>query len=96
MFSKVDRFFRDYDGTKYLVLFGPERYNAIYNRIRDLIELKSGITYAFSYNYAKILRFGETKVAEEKFYGARKSIEFWDFECWQYSHLKISWNKEQF
>ena len=28
-FDKVDRLIRDYDGTKYLVLFGPEKYDAI-------------------------------------------------------------------
>ena len=37
---------------EYLVLFGLEKY-AIYDRIRYLIELKSGITYVFSCNYAK-------------------------------------------
>ena len=33
MFNKVDRFIRDYDGTKYLVSFSLEKYNAIYDRI---------------------------------------------------------------
>ena len=41
-------FIRDYDGTKYLVLFRLEKYDAIYDRIRYLIGLH------FSYNYAKI------------------------------------------
>ena len=36
-FDKVDGFIRVYDGTRYLVLFGPEKYQAIYNRIRFLI-----------------------------------------------------------
>ena len=40
-------FIRDYDGTRYLVLFGPEKYDSIYNRIRYLISHKSGITYVF-------------------------------------------------
>ena len=53
MFDKVDRFIRVYHGTKYLVLVCNERSNAIYDRIRYLIELKSGITYVFSHNYAK-------------------------------------------
>lgn len=52
MFDKVDGF-RDYDGTKYFVLFSAEKY-VIYDRIRHLIELKSGIIYGFPYNYAKI------------------------------------------
>ena len=54
MFDKVNGFIRDSDGTKYLVLFGLKKYDAIYDRIRYLIGLKSGITYVLSYNYAKI------------------------------------------
>ena len=34
MFDKVDGFVKDYDGTKYLVLFGIEKCNAIYDRIK--------------------------------------------------------------
>ena len=37
-----------------LVLFGPEKYDAISNRIRYLIRQKSGITYVFPHNYTKI------------------------------------------
>ena len=40
--------------TKYLVLFSLEKSNAIYNRIRYLIGLKSGISYIFSHNHAKV------------------------------------------
>ena len=47
-FDKVDGFIRINDGTRYLSLFGPEKYDAIYNRIRYLISLKISITYAFS------------------------------------------------
>ena len=32
-FVKVDEFIRVSDGTRYLVLFGPEKYDAIYNRL---------------------------------------------------------------
>ena len=39
--------FRDYDRTKDLLLFGLEKYNAIYNRIRYLTGLKSSITDVF-------------------------------------------------
>ena len=53
-FDKIDGFIRVYDGTRYLVLFGNEKYESIYNRIRYLISLKRGITYAFAHNYAKI------------------------------------------
>ena len=40
IFDKVDGFIRDYGGTKYLVLFGPEKYDAILDRIRYFIKLK--------------------------------------------------------
>ena len=45
MFDKVNGFIRDYDGTKYLVLFGLKKFNAIYDRNRYLIGLKIGIGY---------------------------------------------------
>ena len=54
MFDKVDGFIRVYDGTRYLVLFGPEKYDAIYNSVRYLITQKSDITYVLSHNYARI------------------------------------------
>ena len=54
MFDKVNEFIRNYEGTKYLVLFGLEKYNVIYDGIRYLLGLKSGIRYVFSHNYAKI------------------------------------------
>ena len=38
---------RIYNGTRYLVLTGLEKYNAIYIRIRYFISLKSGIRYVF-------------------------------------------------
>ena len=31
--NKINGFIRIYDGTKYLTLFGSEKYDAIYNRI---------------------------------------------------------------
>ena len=40
--DKVDGFIRVYDGTRYLVLFAPEKHDAIYNRI---------MSYVFSHNY---------------------------------------------
>ena len=41
-FNILDGFIRVYDGTRNLVLFVPEKYYAIYNRIRYLIGVKSG------------------------------------------------------
>ena len=44
-FDKIEGF-RVYDGTRYLdILFGPEKHDAICNRIRYLIGVKIGITY---------------------------------------------------
>ena len=43
----IDGLIRNYDRTNYLVLFGFQKYNAIYDRIRYLIGLKSGITYVY-------------------------------------------------
>ena len=53
-FDKIDGSIRVYDGIRYLTLFGSEKYDAIYNRIRYLISLKSRITYVFCQYYTKI------------------------------------------
>ena len=53
-FDKLHGFTGVYDGTRYLVLFGREKYDAICNRIRYLISLKIGIKYVISHNDAKI------------------------------------------
>ena len=53
-FDKIDWFITVYDGTRYLALFDPEKYDVIYNSIRYLIIQKSGIAYVFSHNSAKI------------------------------------------
>ena len=53
-FDKVDEFIRVYKGIRYLVLFGPEKVDAIYDKIRYLISQKSCITYIISHNFAKI------------------------------------------
>ena len=44
----------DMVGTRYLVLLGAKKYDFIYNRIRYLIGVKSGMTYINSHNCAKI------------------------------------------
>ena len=53
-FDKIDRFIRIYDETRYLTLFGSEKYDTIYNRIRYLVSLKSSIAYIFSHYFGKI------------------------------------------
>ena len=52
--DKIDGLVRIYDGTRYLTVFDSEKYGTIYDRIRCLISLKSGITYVFSHYFAKI------------------------------------------
>ena len=52
--DKIDGFVRVYDGTRYLPLFGSEKYDSVYNRIRCLISVDIGITYITSLNHAKI------------------------------------------
>ena len=53
-FETIDGFIKIYDGIRYLVLFGPERYDTINNRIRYLISEKCGITDIISHNFARI------------------------------------------
>ena len=40
-FDKIDWILKIYDGTRYLTLFGSKKYDAIYDRIRYLINLES-------------------------------------------------------
>ena len=49
-FNKINGFNRVYDGTGF-ALFGREKFDFIYNRIRYLIGQKSCITYVISQNY---------------------------------------------
>ena len=35
-FNKIDGFVRNDDGNRYLTLFGSEKYDTIYNRIKSL------------------------------------------------------------
>ena len=53
-FYEIDGFIKIYDGIRYLVLFGPGWYDAIYNKIRYLISEKSGITDSINHNFARI------------------------------------------
>ena len=43
------------DGTRYIALFGSEKYEAVYNRIRYFISLKSSITFT-SFTIAQKLK----------------------------------------
>ena len=53
-FDEIDGFIKIYDPTGYLLLFGHEKYDAIYDEIRYLTSEKSGITYSISQNFARI------------------------------------------
>ena len=53
-FDKVDGLIRVYASSRYLALFGLEKYDVIYNRIRYLISRNGGISYVFSHSYTKI------------------------------------------
>ena len=53
-FDQIGGFIRIYYGTRYLKLFDSEKHDAIYDRIRYLISLKSGIADIFSHYFAKI------------------------------------------
>ena len=52
MFDKIDGFIRDYDEC--LLIFRPEKSDAILNRNSYLTGLKRGITYVVSDNKAKL------------------------------------------
>ena len=53
-FDKTDEFIRVYYGTRYLVLFECEKNDSIYNKIRYLLSVKSGIKYVTFHNYTKV------------------------------------------
>ena len=42
-FDVINGFIKIYDGTRHLVLFGPERHNPIYDRISYVISEKSDV-----------------------------------------------------
>ena len=46
-FNKIDEFIRTYDGDRYLVLFGLEKYDVICNRIRYIISQKKQYNLCF-------------------------------------------------
>ena len=84
-FNKIDGFIRVYHGTIYLVLFGAEKYDFIYNRVRYVIEVKSVITYVISYNYARI------KVDSYDSLLLEETLTF----CNDIIHIKLVWNKDK-
>ena len=83
-FDEIDGFIRVYDGTRYLVFFGSEKYS-IYNRIRYLISVKSRITFIISHNNAKI------KVDSYNSLPLEKPMTFHNFIIL----IKSAWNKDK-
>ena len=53
-FDKIDGIIRIYDGTRYLTLFDTKMYDAVYDKIRYFVSLKSSITYIFYDHFSKI------------------------------------------
>ena len=58
--------------TKYLVFFVPEKYDAIFNRIRCLISVKSSTSYVVTCNY------GKTKIYPNDDFSLEKTLTFHD------------------
>ena len=53
-FYKIDKIIRIYDRRRFLKLFSTKRYDAICDKIRYLLSIKSGITFTISHYFAKI------------------------------------------
>ena len=81
----MDRFFRVYDGTRYLILFGGEKYDFIYSRIRFFIGVKVGTTYVISDDYTKIKIYSYDALPLEK------AMTFHNFII----NIKSVFNKDQ-
>ena len=65
-YDKIDGFIKIYDGSRYLILFGPKRYDAIYDGTKYLISGKSGVTYSISHNFAKLRIYSYNSLPIEK------------------------------
>ena len=53
-FDKVDGFIKILDGIRYLVIFGCGWFDKICDRIKYLINEKSGITDSINHNFGRI------------------------------------------
>ena len=54
IFNKVSVCIISYVRALYSLLFGFEKYDTIFDRIRNFLLLKSGITFFFPYNFGTI------------------------------------------
>ena len=96
-FGKTDGFVRVYDRTGYWVLFASEKYDAIYNRIRYLIGLKSSIIYVLSQkNSIKILDPNVDNIFISKLMEKKNNSKVfnWIFR-WSYkiTSFDVTWNE---
>ena len=83
-FNKIDEFIRVYDGTRYLVLFGTEKCDFFYKRVRYLVGIKHRITYVICHNYARI------KVDSYDLLPLEKALTFHNV----ITHIKSVWKKD--
>ena len=83
-FDKIDGFIRFYDETRYFAFFESEKYDLIYNRIKYLIGVKSGIICYFSKLYKDQSRF-------KRFFTSRKRTTFHNFIIF----IKLGFNKNE-
>ena len=65
-FDKIDKYFKIKNGTRYLVLFGPEIYGEIYDWIESILSEESDISYIISHNFAKIKVHSYDSLSPEK------------------------------
>ena len=84
-FEKIDGFVIVCDRTRYLVLFGSEKYDHIYNTIRYLISVKRDVTNIISYNFGKIKVYSYDSLPLEKI------ITFYNVIIL----IKSVWNKDK-
>ena len=68
-FDKIGGFIRFYDETRHFAFFGSEKHDLIYNRIKYLIVVKSGIICYFSKLCKDQSRF-------KRFFSSRKRRTF--------------------
>ena len=83
--DKINGFISTFDGTRYLVSFGSEKKDFIYNKLRYLISVTNGITYVISHNYAKI------KVDSYDSLPLEKTMTFYNLIML----VKSVWNKDK-
>ena len=91
-FDKGDGFIRVYDGNRYVVLFGPEIYGAIYNRLRYLISQKMlCLKCAVLGQKTFITNKSTFKMTKNAFYFTLKTrfdLEIFKLLSWLFGHVE--------